>query len=381
MQVTVGVCGRFHAFDLARELQKHRVLHTLFTSYPVWAVTPFAIDRDRIQSLWPLELARRLWQHFPEPARVAMQPRWLLQFDRWVAQQLPAGDLFVGWAGMCLASLQRAQTLGMKTVVERSSSHIQHQMAILTEEYARWGQRFVPNSPQAVARELQEYEQTTAIAVPSQFVRQTFLERGVPATKLLYLPLGVSLSQFHPLPKVDSVFRVIFCGNLSLQKGVPYLLQAFAELNLPTAELWLVGKVLPEIRPFLQKYDRAALRVLGKRPQVELVQFYGQSSVLCLPSIQDGFGVVIPQAMACGLPVIHTPHTGGPDIVRENIDGFCVPIRNVEALKEKILFLYENPDALHEMSHNAYQQAQTALSWKHYGERAIAAYQNLLLSS
>jgi glycosyltransferase involved in cell wall biosynthesis len=53
----------------------------------------------------------------------------------------------------------------------------------------------------------------------------------------------------------------------------------------------------------------------------------------------------------------------------------------VEALKEKILFLYENPDALHEMSHNAYQQAQTALSWKHYGERAITAYQNLLLSS
>jgi len=377
LQVVVAVCGRFHGFHLAIALQQHGVLHTLFTSYPAWGASYFGVDRRRVRSLWPVELTRRLPGFFLQRSLSALG---LQQFDAWVARNLTEGEVLVGWAGGCLTSLQQAHRLGMKTVVERSSSHIQHQMAILAEEYDRWGLGFEPNSPQAIDRELQEYAQATAIAVPSQFVRQTFLERGFPPTKLLHLPFGVSLTQFHPLPKIDSTFRVMFCGNLSLQKGIPYLLQAFAELNLPGAELWLVGTVLPEIRPCLQKYDREGLRVMGKQPQGQLIRFYAQSSVFCLPSIQDGFGVVIPQAMACGLPVIHTPHTGGPDIVRDGIDGFCVPIRDVEALQAKILYLYENPSVLQEMSQNARQQAQNALSWERYGERAIAAYQNLLLS-
>ncbi|MFQ3680209.1 MAG: glycosyltransferase family 4 protein [Pseudanabaenaceae cyanobacterium] len=367
--MVVAVCGRFHGFQLAIALQQHGVLHTLFTSYPVWGAAHFGVDRQRVRSLWPVELTRRLG---------FLSAFGLQQFDAWVARNLTGGEVLVGWAGGCLTSLQQAHRLGMKTVVERSSSHIQHQMAILTEEYARWGLRFQPNSPQAIDRELQEYEQATAIAVPSEFVRQTFLARGYPAHKLLYLPLGVSLQQFYPEPQREPVpFRVLFCGNLSLQKGIPYLLQAFLALNLPQAELWLVGQVLPEIRPFLAKYSGPGLRVWGKRPQSQLRALYNQCAVFCLPSVQDGFGVVIPQAMACGLPVIHTPHTGGPDLVRDGMDGFCVPIRDVEALQEKILYLYENPDACQAMGQNALRQAQTALSWEQYGERAIAAYHRL----
>jgi glycosyltransferase involved in cell wall biosynthesis len=79
--------------------------------------------------------------------------------------------------------------------------------------------------------------------------------------------------------------------------------------------------------------------------------------------------------MACGLPVIHTTNTGGEDIVRNGIDGFCVPIRDVEALKEKILFFYENPESLVEMGKNALKQARGSLSWDDYGKKMISAYQ------
>jgi glycosyltransferase involved in cell wall biosynthesis len=88
--------------------------------------------------------------------------------------------------------------------------------------------------------------------------------------------------------------------------------------------------------------------------------------------------MVQPQAMACGLPVVHTTNTGGEDIVRAGVDGFCVPIRDVEALKEKILFFYENPDQRNEMGNNALEQARNSLSWDGYGQRIVTAYSKIL---
>ncbi|MGQ9865247.1 MAG: glycosyltransferase family 4 protein [Pseudanabaenaceae cyanobacterium] len=273
----------------------------------------------------------------------------------------------------------RAQNLGAKTVLERGSSHITYQNRLLAEEGEIWGVPLPQTHPIIWERELQGYELCDRVCVPSRFAEQTFLSMGFPASKILSLPLGTSLKEFYPVPKADDTFRIVHAGMLNLRKGIPYLLQAFFELKLPKAELWLLGSIEPEILPFLQKYRCDSIVWQGKQPQSRLHWFYSQCSVFTLVSVEDGFGVVIPQAMACGLPVIHTPHTGGPDIVRDGIDGFCVPIRDVAALKEKILFLYENPDRLREMSQNALQRAQTALSWEQYGERAIAAYQSLLL--
>jgi glycosyltransferase involved in cell wall biosynthesis len=156
---------------------------------------------------------------------------------------------------------------------------------------------------------------------------------------------------------------------------VQYLLQAFYELNLPDAELWVVGSLTKEIEPFLAKYQSDRIILKGKHPQNQLRWFYSQCSVFCLASIEEGLAMVQPQAMACGLPVIHTTNTGGEDIVRNGIDGFCVPIRDVEALKEKILFFYENPESLVEMGKNALKQARGSLSWDDYGKKMISAYQ------
>ena len=94
-----------------------------------------------------------------------------------------------------------------------------------------------------------EYREADLIAIPSQFSRETFVSRGVPAAKLLLAPYGVNLTNFYPAPKQDQVFRIIHCGNISLRKGVHYLLQAFTELKLPGAELWLIGGLTEEIPP------------------------------------------------------------------------------------------------------------------------------------
>jgi glycosyltransferase involved in cell wall biosynthesis len=227
-------------------------------------------------------------------------------------------------------------------------------------------------------RELQAYQECDRIAVPSLFVKRTFLEKGIPESKLIHVPYGVSLSEFYPVAKEDQTFRVIHCGGITLRKGVQYLLQAFYELNLPDAELWLVGSVDLEMNPFLAKYKSDKIILKGKQPQNQLRWFYSQCSVFCIASIEEGLAMVQPQAIACGLPVIHTTNTGGEDIVRDGVDGFCVPIRDVEALKAKILYFYENPDKRDEMANNALGQAQISLSWDDYGEKVINVYSKLL---
>jgi len=346
MKVIVSVFGRFHAFNLAVQLQQRNYLHSLISTYPKFITRKFGIETSLIRSIWQLELLSRSYY------RVSKKIRGDRNLQFWFHRNFDDSaklfinsdaDIFVGWSSLCLHSLQRAKDLGLATIVERGSSHMAYQTQILEEEYERWGMKFTATHPGVYERELQEYQEADRIAIPSLYVKQTFLDQGIPENKLIHVPYGTSLKEFYPVPKKDDVFRVIHCGGITLRKGIQYLLQAFHELNLPNAELWLVGSADPEIEPFLVKYQSDRIILKGKQPQNQLRWFYSQCSVFCLASIEEGLAMVQAQAMACGLPVIHTTNTGGGDIVRNGIDGFCVPFRDVEALKEKILFFYSNP--------------------------------------
>ncbi|MBD1933046.1 MULTISPECIES: glycosyltransferase family 4 protein [Cyanophyceae] len=381
MKVTISVFGRFHAFYLAQKLQKRCYLKRLISTYPTFEITKYGIDSALICSLWYLEIMIRAWRRVPNTLRDGnnLPFRFRDNFDKKVQDYISSdSDVFVGWSSLCLYSLRKAKKLGALTIVDQGSSHREYQRQILQEEYERWKINFPNIHPALYERELQEYAEADKIAIPSLFVKRTFLERGVPENKLIHVPYGTSLKEFYPLPKKDNVFRVIHCGGITLRKGVHYLLQAFYELNLPDAELWLVGTVAPEMKPFFAKYESDRILLKGKQPQNRLAWFYSQCSVFCLASIEEGLAMVQPQAMACGLPVIHTTNTGGEDIVRDGIDGFCIPIRDVEALKEKILFFYENPQQRSHMGDNALKQAKQTLSWDDYGEKMIAAYAHAL---
>lgn len=381
MKVTVSVFGRFHAFNLAQQLQKRGYLYRLISTYPTFEINKYGIAPTFVSSILHLEILSRAWQRVPNWVRSDRNLQlWFLEhFDRSVVRCLSPGfDLFVGWSGACFWSLHRAKDMGAITVVERGSSHMEYQTQILQEEYERWGLKFTATHPGVYERELQSYLDADRIAIPSLFVKRTFLERGIPESKLIHVPYGTSLTEFYPVPKEDNIFRVIHCGSITLRKGVQYLLQAFYELNLPDAELWLVGSLDSELEPFLAKYQSDRIILKGKQPQNQLHWFYSQCSVFCIASIEDGLAMVIPQAMACGLPIIYTTNTGGEDIVRDGVDGFCVPIRDVEALKEKILFFYENPEQQTEMGNSALAQARKSLSWGDYGQRIVNAYSELL---
>jgi glycosyltransferase involved in cell wall biosynthesis len=382
MQVNIAVWGRFHAFDLANQLCKKDSLNLLITTYPTFKGAEFEIKQQYIKSLLYLELFSRTWKKIPNRIKKNnFQLFWLEWFDRDVVKSLEEGfDIFVGWSGACFWSIQKAKEMGAMTIIERGSSHMAYQTEILEEEYDRWGLKFTATHPGVYEREIQSYAECDRISIPSLFSKRTFIAQGIPESKLIHVPYGTSLRDFYPVKKKDDVFRVIYCGGINLRKGVPYLLQAFYELQLPNAELWLVGTLDPEIESFLKKYSSDQIVLKGAQSQNQLRWYYSQCSVFCIASIEEGIAMVQPQAMACGLPIIHTTNTGGEDVVRDGIDGFCIPIRDVEAIKEKIVFFHENPDLRAEMGKNALERARTSLSWDAYGDKILQEYSNLLVT-
>lgn len=380
MKVTISVIGRFHAFDLAAQLQKRGHLYRLITTYPRFKVMEWDIPDEKITSIISNELIFRGWRKLPD----LLKPNWNNQFwlhdrfDRLAVRHVPKDiEIYVGWSSVSERSLWKAKELGAITLLERGSSHIEYQRDILHEEYEHHGlQPHLPH-PEIVEKEKREYKLADYIVIPSSFVERTFLDKGFPKNKLIKIPYGVNLCEFKQLPKQDNIFRVVYAGGMSLRKGVHYLLQAFAELNLPNTELWLLGGKLPEIEPFFKQYA-GTFRYFGHQPQAKLLEFYSQSSVFVICSIEEGLAMVQPQGMACGLPLICTPNTGGGDLIENDKEGFIVPIRDVESLKEKILYLFEHQDICYEMGQMAKRKIQQGFTWDDYGERVIYAYRRVL---
>jgi glycosyltransferase involved in cell wall biosynthesis len=371
MKVNIGVVGRFHAFDLAKQLQKYKLLNKLITTYPKFKVKEWEIESDKIVSEIFLEILRRYGNRISYISKENINKFISIKHAKYAISYLNQCDIYIGWSGSSLETLIEAKKRGVTTILERGSTHYTYQQNILFEEFNKYGLKFNINYD-IWARELLEYELCDYISIPSSFVKRTFMEKGIPENKLLVNPYGVDLSNFKQIPKEDDIFRIIFAGGGSLRKGYHYLLQAFYELDLPNCELWHLGSVNDEMRPYIEKYKHKNWILKGHKPQNELYKYYSQGSVFILPSLEDGFSMVQFQAMACGLPLVCTTNTGGEDLIsKDGEEGFVIPIRDVEAIKEKILYLYENQNICKEMGKKAKKRVSNGFTWEDYGNRYI----------
>lgn len=379
MQVTISVGGRFHAFYLAGQLLKRGYLNKLITSYPKFEVARYGIPKSKVNSVIIKELIGRAWDKAPAFIKSLYNPQYFITelYDRRASEFYAKSDICVAFSSFGLHTIRKAKDVGALTILERGSAHMLCQMSFLEEEYGRAGIKPMLAHPKIIEKELKEYEEADYISIPSKFVKRTFLEKGIPEEKLIHIPYGVDLREFRQIPKRDGTFRVIYAGAMTLQKGVHYLLQAFSELRLPQSELLLVGGFSDEIASFFKKYE-GSYKWVGHVSQRELYKYYSEGSVFAFMSIQDGFGMVMAQAMACGLPVICTSNTGGEDIVREGADGFIIPIRDVKALKERLVYLYENPEICKVMGLSAKERVSKGFTWDDYGEKMVEAYKVIL---
>lgn len=383
MKVALSATGKFHTFDLARELHARRALEVIFTGYPRFKLRHERLPAEHIRT-WPWLQA----SYMAMPQRRLLGPRlvhqweWLIktQLDAHVARHLPDCDVFVGLSGSGLLSGQAARRRGIRYVCDRGSAHIRVQDNLLREESQRWGIPFEGIDPRVIAREEAEYDEADCITVPSSFSLRTFLDQGVPFHKLRLLPYGVNLQRFQPDGQPDPRrFDMLYVGGLNLNKGIPYLLKAYKMLAHPHKSLTLAGDASPSFIAAMQGHGLWSddIRVLGHVPQAQLKTLMSRSHTMVLPSVQDGFGMVLSQAMACGCPVIGTDHTGAQDLIEHGQQGYIVPPRDAHALAEHLQRLADDPALRATMSAQAVQRVRNAGGWHDYGHQALSIYQSL----
>ena len=397
MRITIVVGGRWHAFDLARELNTQGHLYRLITNYPRWFVRRWGIPAEKIISL-PLTfwIVKAIYKLGGESLMMRCQWRVHRWFAHHAAHHLAGSELIHGWSSFSEPSLEWAKKNNIPTVLERSSAHILEQSRILREEHFLLGLKWEATHPLIEKMEQREYELCSQIAVPSLFVERSFLDRGFSQSKIFRNPLGVNARQFQPSsnapisPKTSGL-KVIFAGTLSVQKGVHHLLEGFSQAQLIDSSLLLLGSETKELINLLDQQPSNVTR-LGHRPQKELSEHYQRGHCFVIASVQEGMAMVQIQALACGLPLICTTNTGGEDLLRilnsksiphkhgvtEFDAGYVVPIRSAKAIAWCLIELATKPELWEAKRASALELGNKSLSWKAYATRSANNYKKLI---
>jgi glycosyltransferase involved in cell wall biosynthesis len=261
---------------------------------------------------------------------------------------------------------------GALCVLNYSSVHHRAQRAAVALEKERepgfarsWDSFDAPWKPGYEAQLDEEIALADLVLVGSSYARETFLAAGVADSKLCIVPYGVDGSFFRPAGNHAtrrSAFRIMYAGGLYQGKGLSYLLRAFERVRSPDSELVLVGNFTGGAEPF--SLHRTLFRHVPHCTRRELAELYRGSDIFVFPTLSDGMGLVVLEAMASGLPVIVTPNGPG-DLVRDGIDGFVVPARDEAALAHAIATLRDDPALRASMGRQARERA-CEFTWERY---------------
>ena len=256
--------------------------------------------------------------------------------------------------------------------------------SILQEEAERepeWAATLHGNldSPQKTARKDAELHQSSLVIVASSFTLRTLDYAEGFRGSVVVIPYGAPPAasvQPAALPAANGKLRVLFVGSLGQRKGLSYLFRAVRELR-HAVELTVIGARPLASSPALDRELRD-VRWLPSCSHGEVLAEMAAHDVFVFPSLFEGFGLVLLEALAMGLPIIATPHTAAPDLITDGVEGFIVPVRSSAAIVEKLELLRREPGLRREMSELARRRA-AEFTWEHYGESLAACVSSALV--
>jgi glycosyltransferase involved in cell wall biosynthesis len=343
--------------------QKGHLVNLTIPEY-IWQ----AARRLPVDTLWPA-----LKQHIVD---LGLDLRFQL-FDYLSSFQLSQCNLLISDGAGSGRCLQAAKRRGAVSVLLAGSTHPRFRRRLLSEERERFGVDYRVGFSDAVTERLcDSLEQFDYVDAASEFVRQSFIQEGFSPDRLTKNPYGTDVDHFRPAPKSDDVYRVLFVGLVGLRKGIQYLLPAFQKVARKDWELHIVGPVENDIRHILAQYEGLFKYTPGISMR-DLPTVYNNASVMAFPSIEEGLARVIPQAMACGLPTIITHNSGGDELVRDGVEGFIVPHRDVEVLAERIDRLGCDDGLRAEMGRRARSRTEQ-FTWHAYARRFVDIYEGIV---
>ncbi|MEO6569756.1 MAG: glycosyltransferase family 4 protein, partial [Opitutaceae bacterium] len=273
-------------------------------------------------------------------------------------------------------SFRAAKQRGMKALYDLPIGYWRAARVLLLEEAERepeWASTLSGNqdSERKTARKDAELGLADVVFVASSYTKHTLLSAPDFKARVVVVPYGSPrLPAVTPSPASEGArglggkLRVLFVGSLGQRKGLSYLFDACRRLG-SSVELTIIGQKPLEFCAILDR-ELAAVRWLPTCPHAQVLAEMTAHDVFVFPSLFEGFGLVLLEAMAMGLPIITTAHTAGPDLIRDGVEGFIVPIRSGAAIAERLEKLRLEPGLRREMSENAKRRAQE-FSWDSYG--------------
>jgi glycosyltransferase involved in cell wall biosynthesis len=274
-----------------------------------------------------------------------------------------------GYEEGCLQSFRTARRMGVRTIFEVPAANSRFRNELFREEAelqpAFAGTLVRLAIDETLGRKDEEIELADQLIVPSHYVRSTF--PASIAARARVIPYGAPAIAGGVASRRSSAgrkLRVLFVGNLTQGKGLSYLLDAIGKVEA-AVEFTMIGSREGTCAPrdkALQRY-----RWMGTVPRSVVLETMSQHDVLALPTLSEGFALVILEAMSRGLAVITTPNSGGLEVISDGKDGFIIPIRSSEALAAKLELLDKDRELLQSVSEAAQKRAQEC-GWEKYRE-------------
>jgi alpha-maltose-1-phosphate synthase len=394
LQVLLAHPGTQYSAQLARQLQRKGLLHRYWTSFalpensllervlrgsmknpPNWLGNRVVghVPVDKIRTMPRLEVVALLRLKFGAESQIVLHKR--NENFQWAIpdSEIAESDVVVGFDTSSSILADRAARAGRAFILDQTIAHPRSKKRVyelIKTQFPDWSDDLEIRADAVGEAEDAEHRKANRIVVASSFTKETLIENGVPAEKIVLNLYGVDLHRFSlkHQPREDRLFRFVFAGLVCARKGIPLLLQAWAALQPKDAELWIVGPITPTAAARVSSHEK--IRLTGKVPNADLAAIMSESDVFVFPSYFEGFALVLLEAKASGLPVITTTATAGPDITTPGEDGWIIEPGNLDALVEAMRFCLNNRDRVATMGVSARQTAER-FSWDAYGDRWV----------
>jgi len=343
MRISFAATNPCHVWQMAMALSARQALGVYYSGYPRWRL-PGADGMElrchSFRTLITYFLHGKVPERWRPPNRALF--RWQDEgFDRWVAKVLQPSDFLHGIPGQCRDSFKMAKHLGICTVLNHATGPAGQVAKILQPEYDRLGMTVSKEGgidDTYLSRLAEECVLADIHCCASSVVREQLISEGIDERIIWVVPYGADATVWNPGTrrrprKPREVFRVLFAGQLSLRKGIRHLLTALETAGDVSWQLNVIGPILEETRHDRQAYTGTVPVIYhGAISQSALARAMRESDLLVVPSLEDGFGLVVVQALACGLPCAVSSMVGAKDMITENVNGSIFSLNDAQSL-------------------------------------------------
>lgn len=382
MRVSISTWNRFHFYDLAQQLNRLDSLHSLCSTLPRFKaekdVIFNSVDKQKLRT-YPYffllqillgKVFRDSWLN--EFAAVNTTKTFQNYIKNYLARNIESIDAYIGISGSGYKGGQYMVEQGKVYCFDRGSTEITHQLRLMERLHSEMSLPFRQVHPFLIENETNEAQVATAITVPSQFCKKTFIEKGFSADKIHVINYGVDLTSFYPdsLVKETISKQLIFCGQFSIRKGAHVLIDYFRMKPYLSSRLKVVGSVNPNLKKLYSSLSIDNIDFVGVVNRLQVHRFMKDSAALVLPSFEEGLALVIPQALACGVPVIGSVQSGATEYVRDGYNGFILDDISTQSIDLAVRNLFAlSPDEYEQMSANCLASVKNLGGWDDYGQK------------